>query len=68
MLMRHIKSGRIYRIQMLATEEATVSPVVVYACALTGHVWVRPAKEFFDGRFEVYVGAGHDEEFTGVIQ
>ena len=67
MLMKHQTSGNVYRVQMLATEEATMEPVVVYSCATTGMLWTRPAKEFFDGRFRVYVGATEDDDFQGVL-
>ena len=47
----HNKSGGYYRLIMIAIEEATLSPLVVYACESTGMVGTRPASEFFDGRF-----------------
>lgn len=55
MLFKHVKTGGIYRLQMIATNEADMTPSAIYANAETGMIWVRPASEFFDGRFEVFV-------------
>lgn len=52
MLMRHKKTGGVYRIEMLITNEADLAPLVVYSDTKTNTLWSRPAKEFFDGRFE----------------
>jgi len=52
--MRHKNTGHIYRIAMLAVDEANLWPIVIYSHAETGTIWSRPASEFFDGRFEVY--------------
>lgn len=48
----HVKGGR-YRIQEIAINEADMTPVVVYRAIHGKSVapWVRPATEFFDGRF-----------------
>lgn len=54
MLLKHKKTGGVYRVTALAVQEATMEPTVVYCCVNTGAVWTRPAKEFFDGRFEPY--------------
>lgn len=54
MLMKHKKSGGIYRVAMLAVRESDLAPVVVYTDD-AGMIWTRPAAEFFDGRFEVYI-------------
>lgn len=49
---RHTKSGGEYELLLLGHDEATLNPVVVYAAADDPEeIWVRPAKEFFDGRF-----------------
>lgn len=53
MLFRHKKTGGVYRIVNLAIQEADLTSVVVYANEATGAAWVRPASEFFDGRYEV---------------
>ncbi len=55
MFFRRKKTGHIYRVQMIVTNEADLKPAVVYSDAETGMIWSRPASEFFDGRFEVYV-------------
>lgn len=57
MFYRHKKTGGIYRVQMLAAQEVDLETQVVYSDVETGMIWVRPAGEFFDGRFEVYVPA-----------
>ena len=50
---RHTKSGRRY---LLICEDARLekdlTPVVIYEGMRNGEIWVRPASEFFDGRFE----------------
>ena len=50
---RHVKSGGLYIIVDEGYQESDASPVVVYKSLVTGTVWVRPAVEFFDGRFRV---------------
>ena len=55
MLMRHKKTGGLYRVQMIAVDEETKSPVVVYADTDSGLIWTRPAHEFFDGRFVPHI-------------
>ncbi|AIT13306.1 hypothetical protein DSS3P1_71 [Ruegeria phage DSS3-P1] len=52
--MRHKKSGHVYRVMALAVREADLEPVVSYS-GDDGLIWIRPASEFFDGRFEVYI-------------
>lgn len=51
----HAKTGRVYRVVMLATIEATMKDAVVYVRAddLSAHPrhWIRPLAEFCDGRF-----------------
>jgi hypothetical protein len=50
---RHKKRGTAYEIiTREAIIEATETPAVVYRCLADATVWVRPAEEFFDGRFE----------------
>lgn len=50
----HKKTGAIYILDAYATIEATMVPAVVYRNIETDRVWVRPTKEFFDGRFKLY--------------
>lgn len=54
MHVRHTKTGGIYSVVALAVQESDLTPVVVYSDG-HGQMWTRPAKEFFDGRFEIYV-------------
>lgn len=48
---RHVKSGGDYTVICEATIEATMVPAVVYKAEKDGTLWVRPTKEFCDGRF-----------------
>lgn len=49
---RHVKTGGLYTVLMHATLESNLQDVVVYSSCQEGRVWVRPAVEFYDGRFE----------------
>jgi hypothetical protein len=55
---RHIKRGSTYRVLYEAAKCSSISPaldemtMVVYQGEKDGLIWVRPAIEFFDGRFE----------------
>ena len=51
LLYRHVKTGRLYRYLLQARLEGTGEDMVVYQSINTGAFWVRPASEFFDGRF-----------------
>jgi len=51
-LVRHKKTGGIYRIICAAQLEATLEDVIVYRSEATGETWVRPKEQMFDGRFE----------------
>lgn len=51
MEVRHVKSGGNYTVVCEATIEATMTAAVVYRAEKDGSVWVRPTKEFCDGRF-----------------
>jgi hypothetical protein len=51
MEVRHVKTGGDYTVMCEALIEATMTPAVVYRSAHDGKVWVRPTKEFCDGRF-----------------
>lgn len=48
---RHFKTGDVYQVQAIATEEATGREVVVYKNVATARCWTRPRDEFEDGRF-----------------
>lgn len=50
----HRKSGKTYRIEGFATREDDLETMVIYRLWTAGStepLWVRPAREFFDGRF-----------------
>lgn len=47
----HKKTSNRYEIITFALIEATLEPSVVYRSE-KGQVWIRPAHEFFDGRFQ----------------
>jgi len=50
---RHKKTGGVYRVlHATALIEADMSLAVVYQSEKDGTVWVRPTREFLDGRFD----------------
>ena len=50
---RHKKTGTVYRVIGPARIEATLEAAVIYVRADgEGPYWVRPIREFIDGRFE----------------
>jgi len=49
---RHKKSGNDYEFLGLALLESTTETMAIYRAIEDGLTWVRPCKEFFDGRFE----------------
>ena len=63
----HKKSNILYLFLCEATIEATGESVVVYRGLDTGETWVRPSKEFYDGRFESQVDMMHCRQGTYVI-
>ena len=58
---KHLKSGGLYREIALGRLEWNLAPVVIYDNA-KGEVWVRPAAEFYDGRFEPLPPAPKEEK------
>lgn len=48
----HLKTGGEYVLMFMGKIEADGTDAVIYQSAITGEVWVRPATEFFDGRFQ----------------
>lgn len=56
---RHKVRGTTYRVLYEAAKASSIieeldhMTMVVYQSEESGHVWVRPALEFFDGRFEL---------------
>lgn len=55
MFYRHKTRGSVYQITGLRIDSETMETRVDYADVETGLPWSRPAHEFFDGRFEVYI-------------
>lgn len=51
MEVRHVKTGRDYIVVCEAMIEATMTGAVVYRSVDGGTAWVRPMREFCDGRF-----------------
>lgn len=47
----HLKTNKTYVILHHGLFESSLKPMVVYQGLEGGPVWVRPAEEFFDGRF-----------------
>lgn len=48
-------NGNLYEILSIGLLEISLESMVTYKDVETGIIWVRPAKEFFDGRLkEVY--------------
>lgn len=48
---QHVKTGGLYRVSGECVIEATMQQAVIYVSLETQHTWVRPAHEFYDGRF-----------------
>lgn len=48
----HKKSGNFYQVLGFGLIEATETHAVIYQDIHKKLVWIRPTKEFFDGRFE----------------
>lgn len=62
MLFLHLKTGHVYEYKGLTIIEATMEPGVIYhAPGFEDMPFLRPAREFFDGRFKVFVP---DQSFT----
>lgn len=58
MLFLHVKTGHVYEFRGLVLTEATMEPAVMYcAPGFEDMPFTRPASEFFDGRFKVFVPA-----------
>jgi hypothetical protein len=49
---RHLKTGGLYTFLYEGIDENSMTRVVIYQDR-QGVVWVRPAEQFYDGRFEV---------------
>lgn len=49
----HLKTGNRYDVIDNGRLESTLEPVTIYISHETGETWVRPTKEFNDGRFKI---------------
>ena len=49
--LKHIKTGGLYKVVMLANVEATLEPAYVYESLQSHDFWIRPQGEMEDGRF-----------------
>lgn len=52
----HKRSGKHYQVVATGFIEANLTPCVIYQAKAGGVIWVRPYKEFVDGRFECLDG------------
>lgn len=67
MIWRHKKTGGFYELIADAEHSEDLSLMVVYRSVTTGRVWVRPASEFYDGRFEQYFLTNEENTITDVV-
>ncbi len=51
--LKHLKTGGLYKVILLANIEATLEPAYVYESMQTHDFWIRPQAEMEDGRFEL---------------
>lgn len=58
---RHRKRGTTYLVLLSGKIEATLEPAVIYQADADATIWIRPAAEFLDGRFEL-IGHKADEQ------
>jgi len=54
-LWTHLKSGKVYKVVSHGFIESTQECVIIYHGVDATFSWVRPFKEFMDGRFELRV-------------
>lgn len=52
-ILRHVKTGRLYEVIGPAKIQATLQDVVVYRSLTDNQRWISPAEEMMDGRFEL---------------
>lgn len=50
---RHVKTGGLYLLLGDCLIESDKTMAIIYKSLEDGQVWVRPTKDFFDGRFEL---------------
>lgn len=51
--LRHIKTGGLYKVVLLANIEANLEPAYVYESMQSNDFWIRSKAEMEDGRFEL---------------
>ena len=54
--LKHLKSGGLYKVVLLANIEASLEPAYVYESLQSHDFWIRPQAEMEDGRFELISG------------
>ena len=63
---KHLKTGCHYLLIGKAKLEWNLNPVIVYKSLENDKLWVRPEKEFFDGRF-IEVKYHLQNNYTGLF-
>ena len=51
--LKHIKTGGLYKVLLIANIEASLEPAYVYESLQSHDFWIRPQAEMEDGRFEL---------------
>jgi hypothetical protein len=51
--LKHIKTGGLYKVLLIANVEASLEPAYVYESLQSHDFWIRPQAEMEDGRFEL---------------
>jgi hypothetical protein len=49
--LKHVKTGGLYKVVLLANLEASLEPAYVYESLQSHDFWIRPKAEMEDGRF-----------------
>lgn len=49
------RKGNLYRVLNIGYNSETEEPMVIYESLKDSKIWIRPEKEFQDGRFQRYL-------------
>jgi len=49
------RKGNLYRVLNIGYNSETEEPMVIYESLKDSRIWIRPEKEFQDGRFQRYL-------------